>query len=131
MRFSRNQKKVAQWDRRAEMLKGRAAAVKLDAVRPGLESVDVELRFEPVDGLAHADQLFSLFPAAKAYFVYPCPFGDCDGLYDLQSRVLTALEGKKSSASDSLKCTGARIRNGVPGSACELQMSFTIQARYR
>ncbi len=130
MRLSRNKKKVAQWDRRGELLKSRAASDKLSEVCPDVARVNVELEFESQALLAHARQSFSLFPAAKAHFVYPCPFGDCDGVYDLQSVALATLKGHSASSSGSLKCTGNRTRDGLVGVPCGLEVSYSIAASY-
>ncbi len=126
MRLSRNKKVVAIWDRRDELRKGRAAAETLRTACPGAASVRVELEFRSAAGEAHVPQVFSLFPPAKAHFVYPCPYGDCGGLYDLQAVALQALHGKQRRSRGTLKCAGSRSRDPTIGRPCELQMSYSI-----
>jgi hypothetical protein len=127
---SRSRKKAAPPDRRDELLKRRAASAKLCAVCPDVAQLRVALEFEAQAVLPHASQSYALFPAAKAYFVYPCPFGDCDGTYDLQSVVVGTLDRHGKSSAGSLKCSGKRIRDGVAGAACELEVSYSVEASY-
>jgi hypothetical protein len=130
MRISRNKKKVATWDRRSELLKQRAASEALRAVCPDAELVSVELEFKSQAPVSHARQVHALYPPAKAHFVYPCPYGDCDGVYDLQSVALGALDRRGKRVSGSLKCAGNRSREGAGGVPCTLEVSYSIVARY-
>jgi hypothetical protein len=130
MRISRNKKKVSTWDRRDELLKQRAASETLRAVCPEAELVSVQLEFKTQAPVSHASQAHALYPPAKAHFVYPCPYGDCDGVYDLQSVALEALGRKGRRVSGSLKCTGNRSREGAAGVPCGLEVSYSISARY-
>ena len=126
MRLSRNKKVVAPPDRREELRRGRTAAATLRTACPEAASVRVELEFRSATGEAHVPQAFALFPPAKAYFVYPCPYGDCDGLYDLQAVALQALQGKQKRSRGTLKCAGSRSRDKTVGRPCELQMTYSI-----
>jgi hypothetical protein len=123
--LSRNSKIVARWDRRDELKKGRAAAETLRAACPDAASVRVALEFRTATGEAHVPQVFSLFPPAKAHFVYPCPYGDCNGLFDLQAVGAEALREQKR-ARGTLKCTGSRCGQPPAGQACELQLNYSI-----
>jgi hypothetical protein len=125
VRLSRNTKVVARWDRRDQLKKGRAAAATLRAACPDAASVRVALEFRTATGQAHVPQVFSLFPPAKAHFVYSCPYGDCDGLFDLQAVGAEALREQKR-ARGTLKCTGSRSSHGTEGRACELQVNYSI-----
>ena len=126
MRLSRNRKVAAVWDRRGELRKGRAAAETLSMMCPDAASVRVELEFRSAAGEAHVPQIYSLFPPAKAHFVFPCPYGDCGGLYDLQAVGLQALQGKEKHAHGTLMCTGSRSRDGGAGRPCDLQLIYSI-----
>jgi hypothetical protein len=130
MRLSRNKKKVAWWDRRGEFLKQRAASATLRAVCPEAALVSIELDFQAQSPVSHARQAHAMYPPAKAHFVYPCPYGDCDGVYDLQAVALDALERKRKGVSGTLKCPGCRSREGAPGLPCQLEVRYAISARY-
>jgi hypothetical protein len=125
VRLSRNTKVVARWDRRDELKKGRAAAETLRAACPDAASVRVALEFRTATGEAHVPQVYSLFPPAKAHFVYPCPYGDCDGLFDLQAFGAAALREQKR-VRGAVKCAGSRSAQGTAGRSCELQLSYSI-----
>jgi hypothetical protein len=124
MRFSSNRKTPV--DRRDELRQARAAAPTLRSACPDAAVVRVELAFEEDSGPAHAPQAFSVYPPAKAYFVYACPFGDCDGVYDLNRIALDALESGKGKARGKLMCTGTRSRNGKSGCPCELAATYLL-----
>ena len=68
---------------REQSLRRRAAAGSLVQSYPGLESIRIQLQFIPTTGIAPAAQTHALYPSAPAYFEFPCPYGDCDGRYDL------------------------------------------------
>ena len=126
MRLSRNKKVVARRDRRDELRKGRDAAETLRAACPDAASVRIELEFRSATGEAHVPQIYSMFPPAKAHFVYPCPYGDCDGLLDLQAVGTQALRDRQRRARGTLKCAGSRSRDGASGRPCELQLNYSI-----
>jgi len=126
VRPPRSKKLAAIWDRRDELRKGRAAAETLRTACPDAASIRVELEFRSGTQPVHAPQSYALFPPAKAHFVYPCPYGDCRGLYDLQAVALDTLQGKQRSARGTLKCTGDRSRDGTGGQPCGLQVSYSI-----
>lgn len=127
MRLSRNKKVLAVGDRRDELRKGRSAAETLRAACPDAASVRVELEFRSATDESLVPQVYSLFPPAKAHFVYPCPYGDCAGLYDLQAIALEALHSGQRRTRGTLKCAGNRSRDRTSvGRPCELQMSYSI-----
>lgn len=84
----------------------------------------VELEFRDGARPVHTPQSYSLFPPAKAHFIYPCPYGDCAGLYDLQAVAVEALRVKRKNTRGTLTCTGTRSRVG--GGLCELQLNYSI-----
>jgi len=130
MRLSRNKKAPAPWDRKDELRKQRAAAGTLRDAHPNAASVSVELKFHADSQPALAPQMFSLYPPAKAHFIYACPYGDCDGVYDLQHAALTALGATESNSSGTLKCSGHRSRDGLSARPCDLHVVFEITAQY-
>ena len=88
--------------------------------------MNVQLRFLPATAPLHAAQSFSLFPAARAYFSYPCPYGDCDGIYDFGSEADRTLTREKSCVSGTRTCAGVRSRDGLTKQPCGLRVSYTI-----
>jgi len=125
-----NRKGSSPADRREELRKARAAAPTLRVVCPEAAVVRVELSFQAESLMAQGGQAFSIYPAAKAHFVYPCPFGDCDGAYDLNEVVIGSLQAGKRKTRGTLTCTGHRSRNGKSGSPCELVASYSITVSF-
>ena len=131
MRLSRNKKVIPVWDRRDALRKGRAAAETIGAVFPDAESINVYLEFQSFSQAPHVPQSHALFPPAKAHFFYPCPYGDCDGVFDLQAVALDALGREHRSASGTLKCAGSRSHERAAGRLCGLEVSYSIVAKNR
>jgi hypothetical protein len=130
MRSRTNSKPSAFRDREERLRTGRAAAQPLRSAFPNAALVNVQLRFLPETAPLHAAQSFALYPGAKAYFSYPCPYGDCDGIYDLESEANRALTGEKSRVTGTLECVGVRSREGLQRQPCGLRMSYTITAKH-
>lgn len=109
---------------------GRAAAQTLRRVSPTAISVNVQLRFLPATAPAHVAQSFVLYPAAKAYFAYPCPYGDCSGIYDLDLEATRAIGQEKSRVTGTLECAGLRSRAGQAREQCGLQVKYMITVKH-
>jgi hypothetical protein len=116
-------------DRRDVLRKARAAAPTLRTACPEAAVVRVELAFDSQSQPVHAPQTFSLYPPAKAHFVFACPFGDCDGAYDLNSIAFDALQAGKRRTRGRLTCSGHRARDGKSANACELAATYSITVR--
>jgi hypothetical protein len=71
-----------------------------------------------------------MYPAAQAFFEYPCPYGDCDGIYELGAAAAQALGGEHSAVSGTLECRGLRSRDGLQRQPCGLAMSYTITTQH-
>lgn len=129
MRIQPPKKVGASPTREDRLREGRASAPTLRAASPNAASVHVELRFIPETAPLAAPQAFLLYPAARAFFVYPCPHGDCDGTYDLQVQARRVLSCEEPSVNGIVECAGVRSRNGLQRQPCGLQMSYTITYR--
>jgi hypothetical protein len=126
MRFPANKKAPAPVDRREELRKAQAAAPTLRSACPDAAFVRVELEFQADTRLAHASQTLSLYPPAKAHFAYACPYGDCDGVYDLNEVVFGTVQAGKSKSRGTLTCAGHRARNGKSDESCDLALKYSI-----
>lgn len=122
-------RKAAIARRRDGLRRARAAAPALRVACPQAGLVHVELAFQESSGLSHAPQTFSVYPPAKAHFVYACPFGDCDGSYDLNEVALATLTSGVPQSHGTLTCTGRRSRRGTSNSPCELAATYSIVIR--
>jgi hypothetical protein len=129
VRFPPAKKDSTPVDRREELRKARASAPSLRTAWPDAALVRVELEFQANPLLAHAPQAYSLYPAAKAHFGYACPFGDCDGVYDLNAVVFETLQAGKRNARGTLTCSGHRSRSGKDEDVCALSLRYSITVR--
>lgn len=116
-------------ERKERLRKARDAAQTLRSAFPQAAQVTVHLQFPPIAAPPHAAQSFVIYPAARAFFEYPCPYGDCDGVYELGAAAIQALT-QEQSVSGSLECVGLRSRNGLQRQPCGLVMNYTIVAQY-
>jgi hypothetical protein len=126
MRFPAKKKTAPLAIRQDELRKARAAAPTLSAACPEASTVRVELEFQQDPLLAHAPQTLCIYPPAKAHFAYACPFGDCDGVYDLNEVALGSLKAGKKTTRGTLACSGHRSRGGQLRGRCDLALSYSI-----
>lgn len=126
VRLARNKKAFARPDRHDQLRKGRAAAETLRTVCPDASSVRVELVFHSPLGEPHVPQMYSMFPPAKAYFVYSCPCGDCDGLFDMETVGLQMLRARRTHSAGTITCAGRRSFEGTVGRPCQMRVDYSI-----
>lgn len=130
MRFPPRNKVSAYREREERLRKGRLSAQTLREASPETTLVNVQLKFLPIAAPPHAAQSFVLYPSARAFFSYPCPYGDCDGVYDLSAEAARALGREKSRVTGTVECAGARSRDGLQAQPCGLRVSYTIGAQH-
>jgi hypothetical protein len=117
-------------ERKERLRKARDAAQTLRAAFPHATLVSVQLQFLPASAPPHAAQSFVMYPAAQAFFEYPCPYGDCDGIYELGAPAAQALARHDCAVSGTVECGGIRSRDGLQRQPCGLRMSYTITAQH-
>src|SRR5579872_6706386 len=95
------------------MFRERADAATLRKTFPDVEQLRVELTFSDSRARSPSPQVHTLYPAAPAFFRFPCPCPDCDGDFDLSAVVKQLLTGPSScerKLSGQLSCGGTRFR---------------------
>lgn len=115
---------------RAQRQYARVNAPKLGQYMPAARQVCVDLSFDDQSWLSHAHRQFTTFPPAQAHFVYACPFGDCDGVYDLNVAIFGMLDSHSSRTMGLLQCVGHRARSHDLGAACGLKASYSVSVGY-
>lgn len=104
------------------------AATELMRVRyPQIASLRLDFAFIDDVPFPPAPQVTEMHPPAKAYFVFPCPYADCDGEFDLASAVEHLAHGAKVSTGQ-LNCCGQRNRDRNGRSECGLTLKFSLTA---
>lgn len=126
MRFPPHSKQPTAIDRAEQLRRRRAGSGTLRDVSPRTALVRIHLDFLPVSAPAPAAQSFVLYPAARAFFEYPCPYGDCDGIYNFGDDAKRALAHEKKSITGNAECSGMRSRDGAQKQTCGLRVSYSI-----
>ena len=116
---------------REQMLRRRAAAGTLGKAFPEVEEIRVELNFTASASSVPAAQRHALYPPAPAYFEFACPFGDCDGSFDLNGIASPLLKKAVPAAVGIVQCSGSRTRSGMPRQPCSLRANYRITAQYQ
>lgn len=107
----------------------RAAAPSLRAAHPQLARLRVELCFQAsADNIAPASQQHALYPPAAAFFKFPCPYLDCDGMFDLTAAVAAALGSDDHHNRGTLICSGQRAHDQLSGRSCGLCLTYQVIA---
>jgi hypothetical protein len=119
------QQRVEQWR------KDRAAAQTLRDAFPAAARVNVRLQFLQPPGQTSSSQSYELYPPARAHFAYRCPYGDCDGIFDLGVPVVAALSRGASHVEGVLECSGVRSRAGLQRQSCGLRVRYTLAVQYK
>lgn len=117
--------------KRERSMRNRQAAGTLAGTAPRVERVRIQLRFLPVAGVVPAAQTHALYPSAPAWFEFACPFGDCDGSFDLNDTVKPLLSRSGPEASGSLQCGGTRTGSAPTRQPCNLRADYWIAAEYQ
>lgn len=116
--------------RRESMRRRRAAAGTLRSLYPSVRLIRLELSFETASGWTPADLTHALYPPAPAYFHFECPFGDCDGAFDIQAVVAALVDAGGHAASGSQSCTGSRAAPALQRQPCGLVAHHRVTVCY-
>jgi hypothetical protein len=126
--------RVPEWARREhreQWRRDRAAAEPMRSVFPGVRLLQVELVFEDPEGRPPAAQAHALHPPARAFFEFPCPYGNCDGSFDLNEVVRRMMKTSSAHAAGAVECSGTRSRDGVTQQACGVHARYEISTQYQ
>ena len=109
----------------------RAMAPVLRTAFPTLQHLRIELRFQGSGSSVPTSQTHMLYPPARAFFEYRCPYSDCDGEFNLDGAVRAALADATHRAEGVLECRGSRHQEHASRSACLLQLIYEVTANYQ
>lgn len=114
-----------------QLRRDRARAQVLRSAFPTVQHLRIEFRFEGPGTSTPTSQSHVLYPPARAFFEYPCPYSDCDGHFDLDSAVKAALADATRPAAGVLECCGLRARDHASKQPCGLQLVYEVTATYQ
>lgn len=115
-------------DRAPQPPRDQEAVPKLRTMFPTVEQLRFDLHFEGGGASTPVSQSRILHPPARAYFSFPCPYGDCDGWFDLTTVVHAAVGGPSHRIEGVLECAGLRSGEVASKSPCRLHLRFTLTA---
>ncbi len=128
MRFSPARGAATHQDRVSQLHLERATARALRVSFPGVEQLRLDLSFDAGEAITPAPQTHVLHPAALAYFVFPCPYADCNGRFDLTSAVQAAMQSPAHRSDGMLECAGLRAGHFPEKRRCQLRLHFIVTA---
>lgn len=117
--------------KREKSLRKRVAAGTIAKAFPRVEQIRLQLRFLPTAGSVPAAQIHALYPSAPAYFEFACPYGDCDGSFELNTVVGPLLTDTGARVEGTLHCSGTRTAAGMTRQPCRLRADYWIGAQYQ
>jgi hypothetical protein len=111
---------------REQQRRNRATAQTLRSAYPQFESLRIEFDFSEPETSAPAPQVLVLHPPSQAYFVFACPFADCDGEFDLTHQVAELARSGEASCEGVQRCGGQRLRDHRGRVPCQLTLEYFI-----
>jgi hypothetical protein len=130
MRLAHPNPTATRQGRMDQLRRDRSAARALRAAYPTVHQIRIELKFEGQSSNTPVPQSHLLYPPARAFFGYPCPYSDCDGHFDLGQAVEAALEDTSNVSAGVLECSGSRARDHMSKQTCQLQIFYEVTATY-
>ena len=114
-----------------QLRRDRATAPVLRTTFPTLQHLRIELRFQGSGSSVPTSQTHMLYPPARAFFEYQCPYSDCDGQFSLDGPVRAALADARLRTEGVLECHGSRGQDPASRRACLLQLTYQVTATYQ
>lgn len=112
---------------RERQRRARASTPALRVRFPDIAALRIGFEFRDRGPFAPAPQLTVMHPPSNAYFVFSCPYTDCDGEFDLSEAISKMASEQETRCHGQLKCSGHR-RVAVGLSDCQLTVEYSIEA---
>ena len=114
---------------RERQRRDRAATQTMRARYPQFASLRLEFDFSDDGRFTPTPQVTVLHPPATAYFIFPCPYSDCDGEFNL-APVVDGISNKDQARDEGqLRCCGQRTGTSGERAACRLMLEYTVYAQ--
>jgi hypothetical protein len=130
MKFAHASQATTRQGRADQLRRDRSSAQVLRAAFPGVYQLRIDLKFDGPFSNTPTSQSHMLYPPARAFFGYACPYSDCDGHFDLEDAVKAALANKSNVSAGVLECHGSRARDHASKQPCLLQIHYEVTATY-
>jgi hypothetical protein len=96
---------------------------------PQFEALRLEFDFSDAGPFTPTPQVAVLHPPAPAYFVFPCPYADCDGEFDLTPPIDSMVNADEQRCDGQMRCAGHRCLESGARTACGLTLDFQVVAK--
>jgi len=114
-----------------QLRRDRATAPALRTAFPALQHLRIDLRFQGSGSSVPTPQMHMLYPPARAFFEYRCPYSDCDGQFNLDGAVRAAVADATHRVEGVLECQGSRGQDHISRRACLLQLVYEVTVSYQ
>jgi hypothetical protein len=131
MRLARAKSTGVREARVEQLRRDRAGSQAMRAAFPSVQKLRLAFTFSGSHQNMPTSQRHELYPAARAFFTYPCPYPGCDGHFDLSTAVRSAIEGSSHLAQGAIECGGSRPRDHASRQSCLLQLRYEVDALMR
>jgi hypothetical protein len=114
---------------RERQRRDRAATQSLRVRYPQFQSLRLDFDFSDDGRFTPAPQVTVLHPPATAYFIFPCPYTDCDGEFNLAPVIDGMAGGNSAHDEGQLRCCGQRIGANETRMSCGLILEYRVNAQ--
>jgi hypothetical protein len=114
---------------RERQRRDRAATQLMRERYPQFASLRLNFDFNDNGPFTPAPQVTVLHPPAKTYFLFPCPYADCDGEFDLTEVVARIAREGEVHAEGQLNCCGQRAQEREQRAPCQLVLEYQVDAQ--
>jgi hypothetical protein len=120
---------AARQERAERLRRDRTAAQALRSAFPSVQQLRLDMQFEGAAATnSPTPQSHVLYPPARAFFAFPCPYADCDGQFDLTEAVNAAVADPSRRGEGVLQCSGERVGDRASRHPCLLRLVHRITA---
>jgi hypothetical protein len=98
---------------------------------PTMDSLQIDFDFSDKEQFSPAPQVIVLHPPARAYLIFACPYGDCDGEFNLAPAVDEMVNSGESRDQGQLRCSGRRSGSRESHSSCCLVLEYQLKMHRR
>ena len=130
MKLAKVNSESAGKDRTERLRRDRMVAQVIRVAYPNVEQVRLELKFKATGTITPAVQSHVMHPPARAFFLFPCPYADCGGSFNLTGAVDASLANPHHHAEGTMECSGLRSVSFSNKQPCGLQLIYSVDATY-
>lgn len=129
MKFAGGRASDGRGQMRERQRRDRASTQTLRQRYPQFASLRLEFDFSDDTKFTPAPQVTVLHPPAAAYFIFPCPYSDCDGEFNLSPVVDEIANSGEVHDQGQMRCSGQRSGTSEERVSCGLTLEFSLHVQ--